>query len=53
MGYETDRGEDSRTDGDQLFVNPSSMLLAFLLPAFLLGFRVPAPVRTPSAACAA
>jgi hypothetical protein len=33
------------TDGDQLFVNPSSMLLAFLLPAFLLGFRVPAPVR--------
>ena len=41
------------TDGDQLFVNPSSMLLAFLLPAFLLGFRVPAPVRTPSAACAA
>lgn len=41
------------TDGDQLFVNPSSMLLAFLLPAFLLGFRVPAPVRTPSAACSA
>ncbi|MGB5147331.1 MAG: hypothetical protein WBN86_09415 [Porticoccaceae bacterium] len=41
------------TDGDQLFVNPSSMLLAFLLPAFLLGFRVPAPVRIPSAACAA
>jgi O-antigen ligase len=33
------------TDGDQLWVNPSSMLLAFLLPAFLLGFRVPAPVR--------
>lgn len=33
------------TDGDQLFVNPSAMLLAFLLPAFLLGFRVPVPVR--------
>lgn len=31
------------TDGDRLFVNPSAMLLAFLLPAFLLGFRVPAP----------
>ena len=41
------------TDGDQLFVNPSSMLLAFLLPAFLLGFRVPVPVRAPSAACSA
>lgn len=31
------------TDGDRLFVNPSALLLAFLLPAFLLGFRVPAP----------
>jgi O-antigen ligase len=31
------------TDGDRLFVNPSAMLLAFLLPAFLLGFGVPAP----------
>jgi len=30
------------TDGDRLFVNPSALLLAFLLPAFLLGFRVPA-----------
>lgn len=38
------------TDGDQLFVNPSSMLLAFLLPAFLLGFQVPAPVRATSKA---
>lgn len=33
------------TDGNHLFVNPSSTLLAFLLPAFLLGFRVPAPAR--------
>lgn len=31
------------TDGDRLFVNPSALLLAFLLPAFLLGFGVPAP----------
>lgn len=31
------------TDGDRLFVNPSALLLAFLLPAFLLGFSVPAP----------
>ena len=37
------------TDGDQLFVNPSAMLLAFLLPAFLLGFRVPVPVREDTA----
>ena len=29
------------TDGDRLFVNPSALLLAFLLPAFLLGFGVP------------
>ena len=34
------------TDGDRLFVNPSAMLLAFLLPAFLLGFGVPAPAPT-------
>lgn len=31
------------TDGDRLFVNPSALLLAFLLPAFLLGFAVPVP----------
>ncbi len=31
------------TDGDRLFVNPSALLLAFLLPAFLLGFGVSAP----------
>lgn len=33
------------TDGNHLFVNPSSTLLAFLLPAFMLGFGVPAPAR--------
>jgi O-antigen ligase len=36
------------TDGDRLFVNPSAMLLAFLLPAFLLGFGVPAPHSSPA-----
>jgi len=35
------------TDGDRLFVNPEAMLLAFLLPAFLLGFGVPAPHASP------
>jgi len=34
------------TDGDRLFVDPSAMLLACLLP-FLLGFRVPAPHSSP------
>jgi len=34
------------TDGDRLFVNPSALLLAFLLPAFLLGFGV--RVQTPA-----
>lgn len=36
------------TDGDRLFVNPSALLLAFLLPAFLLGFGVPARARAPT-----
>ncbi len=36
------------TDGDRLFVNPSATLLAFLLPAFLLGFGVPAPHPPPA-----
>ncbi|MFZ5655119.1 MAG: O-antigen ligase family protein [Pseudomonadota bacterium] len=35
------------TDGDRLFVNPSAILLAFLLPAFLLGFGVPVPHSSP------